>query len=425
MLIRGEWTLEDLIALPRNLARTSKKIKNINMISLIICIVIVFFFIQPSINLFLIVYKSIIILIFANLATYFQELIVIWKFKKSDYENSLKSFEIRLNEEGIHIQRKDGVFQLSWTEIQRVTYDNNHYFLYRDNQSAIIIPRREVSPGVDFLSFLLTYIPQKRLDKKSATRSNRKIMIIGLSIALIVLLILGYYFFKNDNNTVVAVQKVEALFVTDEIVEEGSSKIKDSTNQQQIDEALEAIYNIDVSGEKHGEDYVIVMGLEVSVLIAQKQLNVRVSTSKLSQTNAQEERNSIESIEGFEALEDDVVYKDNAIKNKTLLEEFIIDVGNRAENQIRVVKYEWEQGALLYDLKSVYDKEAGVGWVEVRPDLSYYTPETIEIFNSYPQQCSDIVKDEINGFYNFHECHSHWEYSLFPIVDDAAGVDVE
>lgn len=53
---------------------------------------------------------------------------------------------------------------------------------------------------------------------------------------------------------------------------------------------LEAIRKIDASGEKHSEDYAIVMSLEIFVLIAQKQLNERDGTSGSSEITTQENK---------------------------------------------------------------------------------------------------------------------------------------
>lgn len=116
--------------------------------------------------------------------------------------------------------------------------------------------------------------------------------------------------------------------------------------------------------------------------------------------------------------EDDVLFKDNAMNNKDLLDAFIEVSGKNNESELRVVKYD-DDGVLIYDLLSRYDENANVGWIEVTPDLTYVTKgeDTVQdIFNNAPQQCASITIDEERGFYKFNECRTHWEYPLVPIV---------
>ncbi|OZU87520.1 hypothetical protein CIL03_15610 [Virgibacillus indicus] len=116
--------------------------------------------------------------------------------------------------------------------------------------------------------------------------------------------------------------------------------------------------------------------------------------------------------------EEDVIFKNNKMRNKERLDEFVKTAGDNNESQIRVVKYE-EHGAIIYDLKSRYDENAGVGWVRVSPDLSYYhtaEDEVQDVFNNAPQQCANISKDTAEGYYKLHECRTNWEYRLLPIV---------
>ncbi|RDW15106.1 hypothetical protein [Oceanobacillus chungangensis] len=119
--------------------------------------------------------------------------------------------------------------------------------------------------------------------------------------------------------------------------------------------------------------------------------------------------------------ESDVVFKNNALSNKDILDNFVEVAGENNESQIRVVKYQ-TKGVIIYDLESEYDSNANVGWIMVKPDLSYYKPTENEvqdvIFNNASQQCAYMSIDEEEGFYKLNECRTHWEYRLLPIVND-------
>ncbi|MEN2467877.1 hypothetical protein [Ornithinibacillus sp. JPR2-1] len=121
--------------------------------------------------------------------------------------------------------------------------------------------------------------------------------------------------------------------------------------------------------------------------------------------------------------ETDVVFKHNALRNVELLEEFIETAGGNGEDNeshIRIVKYE-PQGALIYDLQSRYDENANQSWIEVKPDLSYFNTSEVpvqDVFYNAPEQCWYMSKDTEKGYYKFHECRTHWEYYLFPIVSN-------
>lgn len=126
--------------------------------------------------------------------------------------------------------------------------------------------------------------------------------------------------------------------------------------------------------------------------------------------------------------EGDVLFKDNAMNNKNLLDAFIDISGKNNDSKLRVVKYD-DSGAVIYNLLSRYDKNADVGWIEVTPDLTYYTKgeDTVQdVFNNAPQQCASLTADVEKGFYTFHECRTHWEYPLVPIVTTAlSGEEIE
>ncbi|WP_040983412.1 hypothetical protein [Oceanobacillus jeddahense] len=130
-----------------------------------------------------------------------------------------------------------------------------------------------------------------------------------------------------------------------------------------------------------------------------------------------------EPLEEYVPNEDDVVYSNNELKNKDILEAFMETAGENGqdnESEIRVVKDEGTQGVLIYDLKSGYEKSVDQAWIMVYSDLSHYRAsedEVQDVFNT-DQQCGYMSKDEIEGNYKLHECRTHWEYRLLPTVDD-------
>ncbi|MCC2249002.1 hypothetical protein JUJ52_03390 [Virgibacillus sp. AGTR] len=267
-------------------------------------------------------------------------------------------------------------------------------------------------------------------NNESAVKPKKKVFAISLFIVLSVVLVLQGCNTESGNakNVNVAAKKVRDLFEIEnvEAVKEGkSSKIKDSTDQEQIDEALEAIDKIDTSDTSDGEqskNYAIAFGLQSAVFIAVSQLKEREGIRESSDNNAQGETNG----EEFHPDEDDVVLKNNELKNRDILEEFMNVAGENGENnesEIRVVKDEGANGVLIYDLKSRYDKNADQSWIGVIPDLSYYSAsenEVQDVFNTR-QQCSYMSKDEQEGYYKLNECRTHWAYRFLPIISDNQG----
>ncbi|MYL58251.1 hypothetical protein GLW20_12115 [Virgibacillus halodenitrificans] len=110
-------------------------------------------------------------------------------------------------------------------------------------------------------------------DNESAVKPKKKVIAISLFIVLSVVLVLQACNTENENanNINVAAEKVSDLFEieNEEAVKEGkSSKIKDSTDQGQIDEALEVIDKIDTSDGEQSENYAIAFGLQSAVFNA-------------------------------------------------------------------------------------------------------------------------------------------------------------
>ncbi|MBN8233986.1 hypothetical protein JF544_01960 [Halobacillus kuroshimensis] len=253
------------------------------------------------------------------------------------------------------------------------------------------------------------------------TEVNRKLgfLVISLSIALL----LQGCGIGNGNSAHVdtAVQKVSQLYETNDSkkVKQGEvSKIKPSTDQEMIKEALEAIDKIDKGESGTDKNAIVAFALRSSVQNAQIQLNEREGTSK-----------SLDNYSGGGALENeyqprkkDVVLKDNQLKNKNILEEFMNSAGGENKNndsEIRVIKDEGYKGVLIYDLEANYDESAGQSWISVKPDFSYYSASENriqDVFNTR-QQCGYMSKDEQKGFYILNDCRTHSAYRFLPIAN--------
>ncbi|CQR48464.1 hypothetical protein BN1058_02834 [Paraliobacillus sp. PM-2] len=258
------------------------------------------------------------------------------------------------------------------------------------------------------------------MDKESSVKLKRKI-ILNLFIVLSVIFALQACSFSNEAKVRMAIKKVNDLFVDSdkEDIQEGKSgNIKASTNQKQIEKAMEAIEKIDTSGENQTENQAIVFGLQLGVLNAQLQLAKREGTQQDSSNN---NKGDEEQIKAFYPDEKDVVLKDGNLKNKDTLEKFMKVAGENGEDnesEIRIVKNEGIKGVLIYDLRSRYDKNADQRWIEVYPDLSYYSAaenESQDVFNHAPQQCGFMSKDETEGYYILNECRTNLEYRFLPI----------
>lgn len=216
----------------------------------------------------------------------------------------------------------------------------------------------------------------------------------------------------------VTMKKVSDLFVDvdeEDIKEEITGTIKESTNKKHIDEALEVFHTIDATDEDEEQ---LVSALDLAILNAQLQLVER----EIAKDEAHSDDQVDEELEPYEPGEEDIVLKNNQLTNKQAFVDFMENAGEKGkdnEREIRVVKDEGEKGVLIYDLQSRYDERAEQSWIDVYPDMSYYstaTDDTQDVFNSAPQQCNYIEKDETDGFYKIYECRTHWDYPLLPDV---------
>ncbi|GGH88234.1 hypothetical protein JOD43_002189 [Pullulanibacillus pueri] len=229
-----------------------------------------------------------------------------------------------------------------------------------------------------------------------------------------------------------ATNAVKDLFVKSDWDHLNTARIKDTTTQKQIDYAAKLTSKIKPK-EKNDTNSVFGLGLALSLANAQKQLDER---SQKGSTNATQEKSKNEGQKGTEAEQNqqqpptyipkktDVVLKDHVLKNENRLEDFITKASQNNESELRVVKYVNQQGVLIYNLKSRYDKNAKEGWIEVHPDLSHYIKlknEAQDTFNNAPQQCGSISKDNDHGYYVLKECRTNWEYQLLPIPNSDKG----
>lgn len=204
------------------------------------------------------------------------------------------------------------------------------------------------------------------------------------------------------------------------------SKIKDSTNQVKIREVQEALTNIALDPDNNGNTDLF-LSLQSKIDDARMQLSERERASDQPENNKQgEEERENEDLKKYQPSENDIVFSNNQLKNRDILEEFMQAAGEKGENnesdikKIRVVKDEGIDGVLIYDLESRYDEFADQRWIGVLPDLSYYNApenEPRDVFN-IQQQCSYMTENKETEYYVLMECKTHWEYPLLPITNN-------
>ncbi|ASK64025.1 hypothetical protein CFK37_18625 [Virgibacillus phasianinus] len=440
MHIKGELTYDNLVSLQKDFLNTSDKAKkriNILTITSAGIVFVLLFLIQPSFHPVQIAINLVLTFLFALLVPVIIRHNAVRGLKRDVHSKKLGPFSLHLTEEGIDVQREYSSKHVAWKEIQRVTADDANFFLYHVNQSAIIIPRNAVKSDTELIELLSTYVGESKIETKTGASYNRKpkrAVFSVLIIALVLLVGVHYYYIKPQNDVARAVQMVDDLFVEvdgksdSEKNDETPGKIKESTDQEQIDQTRKAIAKIDPDNGEHGGYSIAVLGLSLTVNDAQKQLDKREGnqisdgTNKDSSTESKddplEEQDKEDTLIEFTPNEKDVILKDNVLKNKDILEDFMKVAGENNESQIRVVKYVKSQGVIIYELKSRYDANADEGWISVDPDLSHYKPtenEVQDVFNNAPQQCGYMSKDKIEGYYKLNKCRTNWEYRLLPI----------
>ena len=356
---------------------------------------------------------SIALMVFVALVTpALQERLLIWRMKRLDHAKELQPFEILLDEEGLHFRRKESERDIPWQEVKRISADGLRYFVYHDERAAIILPKQEIDREQDFVALVKKFLPKEKVSLVPVVRPKRKTLIILVTIATIVLFGIQYFSFSQDERVKTATGKVSELFIQekeDAVKEEESSRIKPTTNQQQINEAMRAVQRIHGSN-KLGEHELAKRALEMSLLVAQHQLDER--EGKTAEPDGKSGEHQEE--KSYTPEKEDVRYEDGELKNKELLESFIDDATKQKDGAIRVVKDMYTEGTLILTLEAKHDQDAGVGWVDVDFDRSHYHPEGQDVFSKQSQQCGEILKSEEEGFYQLRECNTHWQYNLLP-----------
>ncbi|MCT1576956.1 hypothetical protein M3E13_03760 [Oceanobacillus kimchii] len=254
-----------------------------------------------------------------------------------------------------------------------------------------------------------------------------KNVLISLLIISILLIVQGCDI-NNEQDIKTASDQVFDLFEE----EDGKPmKIKDSTDQAEINLAQEAIDNIEVDSSNDGydENEAIIFNLQSAITNAQVQLKEREGINTLDQpeNKKQNKGEHVKEVFGdYETRNNDVVFSNNQLRNKDILDEFMKAAGEKGEKneseikEIRVVKEDGSNGILVYDLVSRYDEVADQRWIDVMPDLSnFIAPENEprDVFN-IRQQCGYMTRNEETGYYVLRECTTHWEYPLFPVTNN-------
>jgi hypothetical protein len=280
MKLEGELKFENLVAMQRDFQQTLEKPRKrlaLFKVVMILLATLLLFIIRPSFQPIDIAINIILVLIFALFMPVIMNQAAKRIVRKSGNMERLVPFTIDLTDEGIRVERESDRKQVSWKEIHQVTSDQDHIFLYYGERSAIIIPKNAV-PSLDDLNKLLsTYAgnAMNRKKKKSGlTRKQRRIILASLGVGVVLLFGVNYYLMKPEYDVSRATSAVNDLFIhTDE--ENSENRIKDTTNQAQIDNAIKALERIEIN-EKRYEIYSLPMlGLYTLVGEAQKQLNER------------------------------------------------------------------------------------------------------------------------------------------------------
>src|SRR5699024_10216835 len=137
-----------------------------------------------------------------------------------------------------------------WDEITHVTSDNENFFLYYNNQFALVIPKNAITSEAQWIKYLTTYVDKeaiKRKKKASLPKKQSSAVLTLLVVIFICLYGVNYYFFKPENDVSRAAETVSNLFVSTSTEVEDQNKIKESTNQSQVNHALKVLDKIDIN----------------------------------------------------------------------------------------------------------------------------------------------------------------------------------
>src|SRR5690625_175313 len=219
MKLKGELTFENLVALQRDSQKTLDKPRKrlaILKIAAIGLFIITIFIINPSLQPIPMTINIVATIIFALLLPMIINKAAVRIVSKSDNRKRIGPFSLHLSEEGIDLRRENDRKHILWKEIAHVTSDHENFFLYYNNQFALVIPKNVITSGTQWIQYLTTYVDKEAIKKKKKaglTKKQRSAVLSLLVVILICLYGVNYYFFKPESDVSRATETVSNLFV--------------------------------------------------------------------------------------------------------------------------------------------------------------------------------------------------------------------
>jgi len=281
MKLKGELTFENLVALQRDSQKTLDKPRKrlaILKIAAIGLFIITIFIINPSLQPIPMTINIVATIIFALLLPMIINKAAVRIVSKSDNRKRIGPFSLHLSEEGIDLRRENDRKHILWKEIAHVTSDHENFFLYYNNQFALVIPKNVITSDTQWMHYLTTYVDKVAIKKKKKaglTKKQRSAVLSLLVVILICLYGVNYYFFKPESDVSRATETVSNLFVGTSTEAEGENRFKESTDQAQVDHALKELEKIDINNSRYEKYELAMLGLYMMVSQAQEQLNQR------------------------------------------------------------------------------------------------------------------------------------------------------
>lgn len=161
MEINGQLQMENIKALPEDIMNHSPRHKkNINVMTYGSALILLglLLWLQTPLQGIKIILSLFIIVIYIIVVPRFlrRKMLKIMKknLTQSNVQKFLKPYTVYLTEEGIEIVREETVKNIRWHEIDAVTNDEHHYFLYVSDESNIIIPKKDIPSQSEFKAIL-------------------------------------------------------------------------------------------------------------------------------------------------------------------------------------------------------------------------------------------------------------------------------
>lgn len=163
MEINGQLRLENIMALPKDIATHSPSFKkNINLVTYgsAVVLLVILFWLQSTLSIATIsLIVAVIILYIIFMRRFLRRRMIKAmerNLRKSDIDEFLTPYTLRLNDEGLELEREQHTKTMNWQDIQAVTSDQNNYFLYITDESNVIIPKKDIDSDSEFRDLVRT-----------------------------------------------------------------------------------------------------------------------------------------------------------------------------------------------------------------------------------------------------------------------------